>query len=180
MGHIFTFFAWWHGAKFLEDQSRQDCRSQRRWRDRPPPLHILADQLTLSQPGRQIMSATLLLAPRIFRPSYGPGRYTRQRSTWEGPHHLNFFDDHASGIGYLRFRQQKARLATSFLNVPTANLGLIPWNLYRIESRAELASRSLQKLDKQHPSAQWLFWQKIQNLLNVFMKCFVALSKIFI
>ena len=47
------------------------------------------------------------------------------RSTWEGPHHLNFFDDHASGIGYLRFRQQKARLA-SFLNVPTANLGLIP------------------------------------------------------
>ena len=52
-------------------------------------------------------------------------RYTRQRSTWEGPHHLNFFDDHASGIGYLRFRQQKARLA-SFLNVPTANLGLIP------------------------------------------------------
>ena len=91
-----------------------------------PHPHILADQLTLSQPGGQIMPATLLLDPRIFRPSYGPGRYTRQRSTWEGPHHLNFFDDHASGIGYLRFRQQKARLATSFLNVPTANLGLIP------------------------------------------------------
>ena len=35
---------------------------------------IFADQLTLSQPGGQVMPATLLLAPplpRIFRPSYG-------------------------------------------------------------------------------------------------------------
>ena len=35
-----------------------------------------ADQLTLSQPGGQIMPTTLLLAPPlpydIFRPSYGP------------------------------------------------------------------------------------------------------------
>ena len=35
--------------------------------------HILADQLTLSQPGGQIIPTTLLLAPPIFRPSYGPG-----------------------------------------------------------------------------------------------------------
>ena len=37
-------------------------------------LLILVDQLTLSQPGGQIMPTTLLLAPlpRIFRPSYGP------------------------------------------------------------------------------------------------------------
>ena len=39
-----------------------------------------ADQLTLSQPGGQIMPTTLLLAPPlpydIFRPSYGP--------TWPG------------------------------------------------------------------------------------------------
>ena len=36
-------------------------------------LPIIADQLTLSQPGGQIMPTTLLLAPppRIFRPSYG-------------------------------------------------------------------------------------------------------------
>ena len=38
---------------------------------------ILADLLTLSQPGGQIMPASLLLAPlpRIFRPSYGPASY---------------------------------------------------------------------------------------------------------
>ena len=33
----------------------------------PPP-----NQLTLSQPGRQIIPTTLLLIPRIFRPAYGP------------------------------------------------------------------------------------------------------------
>ena len=40
------------------------------------PWHpqIFADQLTLSQPGRQIMPTTLLLAPRILRPSYGPAQ----------------------------------------------------------------------------------------------------------
>ena len=39
-----------------------------------PPWHphILTDQLTLSQPGGQIMPTTLLLPHRIFRPSYGP------------------------------------------------------------------------------------------------------------
>ena len=37
---------------------------------------ILADLLTLSQPGGQIMPASILLAPpRIFRPSYGPASY---------------------------------------------------------------------------------------------------------
>ena len=33
---------------------------------------ILADQLTLSHPGGQIMPPHYYLAPRIFRPSYGP------------------------------------------------------------------------------------------------------------
>ena len=39
----------------------------------PPLPQCLADQYTLSQPGRQIMPTTLLRAPfQIFRPSYGP------------------------------------------------------------------------------------------------------------
>ena len=33
---------------------------------------ILADQLTLSEPGWQIMPSTLLPAPHIFSTSYGP------------------------------------------------------------------------------------------------------------
>ena len=33
---------------------------------------ILVDQLTLSQPVGQIMPTPLLLAPQIFKPSYGP------------------------------------------------------------------------------------------------------------
>ena len=38
---------------------------------------ILADQLTIFQPGGggQIMATKLLLAPRIFKPSYGPVIY---------------------------------------------------------------------------------------------------------
>ena len=46
-----------------------------------PPLHILVDQLTIFQPGGQIMSIILLLAPsRIFRPSYGPVLDTERKS----------------------------------------------------------------------------------------------------
>ena len=69
-------------------------------------------------------------------------------STLGGPtsYHLNFFDDHASGIGYLRFQQQKAR-HTSFLNVPTANLG---WSH---ENCTELGIMQACK-PKQHPYAQ--------------------------
>ena len=36
------------------------------------PSHFLAEQLTLSQPGGQIMPPTVLRAPRIFRPCDGP------------------------------------------------------------------------------------------------------------
>ena len=41
----------------------------------PPPLHILAAQLTLFKPerGGKNIPTPLMLAPRIFRPSYGPG-----------------------------------------------------------------------------------------------------------
>ena len=37
-----------------------------------PPPQILAYQLTLLQSGGQIIPTTLILTPRIFRPSYGP------------------------------------------------------------------------------------------------------------
>ena len=50
--------------------SYQGCRNRGGWS--PPPPQFLADQLTLSQPGGQVMPPTLLSAPRIFRPSYGP------------------------------------------------------------------------------------------------------------
>ena len=52
----------------------QSCRSRRRVGGTPShlPLQFLAAQLTLSQPGRLIMPNTILRAPHIFRPSYGP------------------------------------------------------------------------------------------------------------
>ena len=53
---------------------KMGCRNRGAWGN--PPLPILADQVTLSNSGGQIMPTTLLLAPlvRNFRPSYGPGR----------------------------------------------------------------------------------------------------------
>ena len=58
--------------------SPQDCRSQAGERGIPPP-QILTNQSTLSQPGGGIMPTTLLFAPRIFRPSYGPS--SRKKGT---------------------------------------------------------------------------------------------------
>ena len=39
------------------------------------PPQVLAEQLTLSQPGGQISPTTVLRAPQIFRPCDGPGMY---------------------------------------------------------------------------------------------------------
>ena len=53
----------------------EDGLSEQGGMGQSPPL-ILADQVTLSNSGGQIMPTALLLAPlvRNFRPSYGPGR----------------------------------------------------------------------------------------------------------
>ena len=54
-------------------QALQGCRS------RGCHPHILTDQLTLSQPGGQIIPTTLLLAPappRIVRLPYGPALHS--------------------------------------------------------------------------------------------------------
>ena len=43
------------------------------------PPQIFTDQLTLTQPGGQIMPTTIIIPsphPRIFRPSYGPESIT--------------------------------------------------------------------------------------------------------
>ena len=40
------------------------------WGLQPP--QYLAEQLTLSQPGREIMPTTVLQAPQIFKPCDGP------------------------------------------------------------------------------------------------------------
>ena len=46
------------------------------WGLQPP--QCLAEQLTLSQPGGQIMPTTVLQAPQIFRPCDGPGNEIEQ------------------------------------------------------------------------------------------------------
>ena len=50
------------------------CRSRRGQGGCPFPYQILSDQLILSQPGGERLCPThyYILAPRIFRPSYGP------------------------------------------------------------------------------------------------------------
>ena len=47
------------------------------------PWHplILADQLTLSQPGGEYHAHHIATAPRIFRPSYGPAKYVAVPNT---------------------------------------------------------------------------------------------------
>ena len=50
--------------------SNQGCRKRGAGGALAP--QFLAEQLTLSQPGGQIMPTTVLRAPRIFRPCDGP------------------------------------------------------------------------------------------------------------
>ena len=48
------------------------------------PPQFLAEQLTLSRPGGQIMPTTVLRAPRIFRPCNGPA-YTYYTISYQSP-----------------------------------------------------------------------------------------------
>ena len=92
-----------------------------------PPLFWQTSYPYLNRGGEDYAHQITSLPPLLpdFRPSHGPSRLAGRGALGRAHIISIFFDDHASGIGYLRFRQQKARLA-SFLNVPTANLGLIP------------------------------------------------------
>ena len=78
----------------------QGCRN--RGEGRSPP-YILADQLTLSQLGEQIMPATLLFPSRIFIPSYGPAlpipaAISDRISSNSGSLSTCFFISHSSSI----------------------------------------------------------------------------------
>ena len=63
-------------------EHRQGCR-KRGAGGGLPPSQFSAEQLTLSQPGGQIIPTTVLQAPRIFRPWYGPETYKYVMFLWQ-------------------------------------------------------------------------------------------------